>query len=345
MTMSRLLALTAAFLLLVIAAPGGAHAQEASESFYKGRTIDFIISSGPGATYDAYARALARHMGKHIPGNPQIIPKQMEGAGGLTAANWLYAQAPKNGTTIAIFFNPIPFLPLLGEKNARYDAQRLNWIGSAASEVALLISTRESQVETVDDAITKGMTVGVTGAGSGSYFNANLINQFVGTKLKLVTGYQTSGHSLLAMERGEVDGFPGIMLATLAFSKPEWIRDKRVNVLLQLALDRHPDLPDVPTIFERLKDGKSKGAVELALAPLRAARPIAAPPDVPADRVAMLREAFAATIRDSEFQADLKKSRLDTFGWMSGEELTTFIARMYNSPPDDVEAVAAIVKQ
>ncbi|HTH98857.1 MAG TPA: tripartite tricarboxylate transporter substrate-binding protein [Stellaceae bacterium] len=340
--MKRLIAVAAMCMTIF---SGRAAAQQDVEAHYKGKNIDFLISTGPGAAYDTYARTLAQHMKNHMPGNPNFIPMQKEGAGGMTAATYIYNIAPRDGTVIAMVNNPIPYLPLLGDTHAHYDSLKLNWIGSMEGETALLIASTKSGIKTIEEARKKELTVGTSGAGSGSYFNARLINRFVGTKLKLVVGYPASSDVLLALDRGEVDGFPGMMLSTLALQKPEWLVPGHVNFLLQLALTRHPQMKDVPTIMEKLQNPADKGAVTLALAPLIAARPIMAPPDIPAAYIQALQTAFDETMVDPDFLADLKRSRLDTYGWMTGPKLEELIRSVYKTNPKDVATIAAMLKQ
>jgi tripartite-type tricarboxylate transporter receptor subunit TctC len=324
----------------VLAFAGTAHA----EDFYAGKQVELLIAGSVGGAYDVYARALSRWMPKHIPGNPTFVPKQMIGAGGLTAANHLYNAAPKDGTSIALVNNPVPFMPLLGEKKAMFDPAKINWIGSAAGEVALLIVWHTSPLQTLEQAQQKEMTVATAGAGSGSEFYARLLNGFLGTKLKLISGYQGSSDGLLAMERGEVDGWSDIMWSTLNATKQQWVKDNSIRILVQIALKKHPQLPDVPLAADYAKTPEDKAALELALAPLVIARPFMAPPGVPADRVKLLQDAFMATLADPGFKEDIAKLRIDTYGAMSGPDVAAFIQRMYQSTPPVVARVSALLK-
>jgi tripartite-type tricarboxylate transporter receptor subunit TctC len=337
MTLVKPAALAAALLL---AAPL-AHAQQ---PFYAGKQIELLISGSVGGAYDVYARALARAMPRHIPGTPTIVAKQMIGAGGLTAANHLYNAAAKDGTVFGIVNNPVPFMPMLGEAKALFDAQKFSWIGSMAGEVALLIVWHSSKIQTLDQAMREEFTVATSGAGSGSEFYARLLNGFLGTKLKLIAGYQGSADGLLAMERGEVDGWSDIMWSTLNATKPQWLHDKQIRILVQIALKKHPELPDVPLAADYAKTDQDREALELALAPLVIARPFLAPPGVPAERVELLRKAFMETLADAAFKADIEKARIDTYGALSGEEVARFVTRMYQSKPETVARVVALVK-
>ena len=313
--------------------------------FYKGKDITLLISSGAGGAYDTFARVLARHLGSHIPGHPSIIPTQMVGAGGITAANYLYNIAPKDGTVIAMVNNPIPYMPLLGEKKALYDARKMNWLGSMQADTALLIAWRTSAPHSIQDVIKNGMKVAATGAGSGSYFYARLLNSFIGTKLKIIVGYQSTTDGLLAMERGEVDGFPDLMWSTLHISKPEWLAHGDVRLLLQIAATKDPRIPNTPLVMDFAKTKEDRRALKLALAPLSAARPLVAPPGLAADRVETLRHAFDATLSDPEFLSDLGQVHADTHGAMAGEQLSQLIDLMYATPPDLVKKVSVLLKE
>ena len=336
MTVSKLAAAAAAILLA-----SAAHAQQ---PFYAGKQVELLISGSVGGAYDVYARALARAMPRHIPGAPTIVAKQMIGAGGLTEANHLYNAAAKDGTVFGVVNNPVPFMPLLGETRARFDAQKFNWIGSMAGEVALLIVWHTSEIQTLEQAQREQLTVATSGAGSGSEFYARLLNGFLHTKLKLISGYQGSADGLLAMERGEVDGWSDIMWSTLNATKPQWLKDKQVRILVQIALRKHPELPDVPLAADYADNDEDRHALELALAPLVIARPFLAPPGVPTERVEILRRAFSETLADAAFKEDIAKARIDTYGALSGEEVARFVARMYQMPPAIVGKVTSLVK-
>jgi tripartite-type tricarboxylate transporter receptor subunit TctC len=317
---------------------------QSTSSTSQPKPLEFIISTGAGAGYDAYARILARALPHYLSQHPQIIIRYMDGAGGLTATNYIANIAPRDGSSFAIVNNPIPYLPLLGETKAHYDSKQLTWIGSMAAEVGLLVATKDSHIDSLDLAISKGMSVATTGAGSGSYFNARVINRFIGTKLHIVSGYQTATQGLLAMERGEVDGFPALMWSTLNHSKPEWLTNNKINILAQLAFKPHPLLPHVPLIISYAKNDSDRMALELAFAPLEAARPLVAPPAIPTSVRDNLRHAFMAALDDEQFKADLKNERLETYGAMSGEELTALIDKVYHTPPDIVALVAAMFR-
>jgi tripartite-type tricarboxylate transporter receptor subunit TctC len=239
--------------------------------------------------------------------------------------------------------NPIPYMPLLGEHKALYDARRVDWIGSMQSDTGLLISWHASDAKNMQDVITKGMRVAATGAGSGSYFYARLLQSFIGAKLNIVIGYQSTTDGLLAMERGEVDGFPDLMWSTLHITKPQWLSNGDVHLLLQIATTKDPRIPDTPLVMDYAKTDEDKKALELALAPLTAARPILAPPGLPSDRLATLRSAFDATLVDPAFIKDLQQVHGDTHGWLTGAQLADLIAKVYTTPPVTVAKVAELL--
>jgi tripartite-type tricarboxylate transporter receptor subunit TctC len=328
-----------------MASVGPAATQPKPENeFYRGKQIDLLITGSVGGAYDVYARTLAHFMKDHIPGSPAIIPKHMIGAGGLTAMNYLANIAPKDGTVIALVNNPVPYLPLLGEKKALYDPAKMNWIGSMAGEVALLIVWHSAPVASLDELLHKEITVASAGAGSGSDFYARLLNGLIGTKLKIISGYQGSADGLLAMERGEVDGWSDIMWSTLHITKPQWLEQHQIRILAQISLKKHPELSDVPLVLDYAKSEQDRRALELALAPLVGARPFVAPSEMPAERVAMLREAFTSTLADPAFKEELARNRIDTYGALSGEALADLIQREYQTPPDIAARVEGILK-
>jgi len=323
----------------VLMSAGVASAQ--SGDFYRGRSLDLIISSSVGGGYDVLGRLVAEHMGNHIPGNPHIVARNMPSAGGLSAMNFLYGAAPKDGTTFATVQNPNPFVPLFGEPQARFDALRFTYLGSANSEVAIAFVWHTSPVKTIQDAMRRESTMGTTGGGSTSAFQARAMNAFIGTKFKVITGYPGSTEAFLAVERGEVDGYPSIFWTTLRATKPEWLSNKSITMLTQLALEKHPDLPDVPLVLDLAKTPEDRAALELMLASQLPGRPYLAPPDLPPSRAKILQDAFMATMTDAAFLADAKKRDLEIQP-KSGPEVQEFIARIYKTPKEIVNRVNAV---
>jgi tripartite-type tricarboxylate transporter receptor subunit TctC len=315
---------------------GGAEAQT-PEAFYKGKTIDMMVGSEAGSGYDAYARLVANHFNKHIPGRPAIVVKQMIGAGGIVATNYLAKIAAKDGSVIAQVQNTVPFQPLIAPGGEQFDATKLSYIGSANSEVALAFTWHTSPTKTLADLQQREtIMAGVIGSISANY--AYAMTDLAGAKIRLITGYAGAGQSMLALERGEIEGYPAFFWSTFKTTKPDWIAQKKVNLLVQLALKKHPELSDVPLIFDYLDKPDDRIAAELLLAPQLAGRPFIAPPDIPNDRLSALRNAFKAMMSDTEFQADAAKRNMEV-QLVSGEEIADVVKRAYATKPEIVARV------
>jgi tripartite-type tricarboxylate transporter receptor subunit TctC len=325
---------------LSLAASSGLAAADPAD-FYRGKNLDLVISSSVGGGYDTLGRLVAEYMAVHIPGNPHIVPRNMPAAGGLAAMNYLFQVAPKDGTVFATVQNPNPFVPLFGEPQARFDALKFTYLGSANSEVAIAFVWKTSPVKTMADAMTREATMGTTGGGSTSAFQARAMNVFTGTKFKVITGYLGSTEAFLAVERGEVEGYPSIFWTTLKATKPEWLRDNSIVMLTQLALEKHPDLPNVPLILDLAKTPEDRAALELMLASQLPGRPYLAPPGLSEDRAKALQDAFMATMADPKFLEIAKKRDLEIQP-KSGPEVQEFIARIYQTPKAIVDKVNAV---
>jgi tripartite-type tricarboxylate transporter receptor subunit TctC len=319
-----------------------AQAQTVAE-FYNGRTIEIGISSTVGGGYDAHARMLARHMGKYIPGNPTIVPKNIEGAGGLRLANLLYNTAPRDGTSVGTIYRATAFEPLFGNKAAQFDATRFTWIGSASSEVSLCVSWNTSGVATFDDMRAKELVVAHSGAGADAYQFSRIINGVLGTRMRLVGGYRGGNEMLLAMERGEVGGRCGWSWSSVQATRREWIERKQVNLLMQLALDKHPELANVPLVVDLAKTEEQRNILRLVFARQQVAYPFLAPPGVPADRVEALRAAFMKAMADPELMAEAAKARLEILP-VSGGDVQRLVAELYATPAPIVEKAAEMLK-
>ena len=329
-------------LALCLAAPSGARADAVSD-FYKGKSIELHIGYTSGGGYDVYGRILARHMGKHIPGNPQIVPKNTPGAGSLRAANWLYAAAPKDGTALAIVARGAAFDPLLGVTAAQYDGNKFNWIGSANDEVSVCVSWKDSGVATFNDMLTKELVVGGTGPTADTDQFPKVMNAILGTQMKLIPGYPGGNDISMALERGEVKGRCAWSWSSVVSTRMQWYKDKTINVLVQLAMHKHPDLPDVPLIMDLAKTDQERAMMTLVFARQTMGRPFMAPPGVPADRVAALRKAFMATMTDKEFLAEADKGQIEITP-VSGEELQALVAKGYAVDPAIAKRVADMIK-
>jgi tripartite-type tricarboxylate transporter receptor subunit TctC len=301
--------------------------------FYKGRTLTMVIGYSVGGGYDLYGRLLARYMGRHIPGNPTIVPQSMPGAGSLKAISYLYSIAPRDGSTFGTFGRTMPLEPLLS--GAKFDPRNLSWLGSITQDVSLCVTWASSSIKTWDDLMTKSARLGGQGAGSDPDVFASVLKHLFGSNLKLVTGYPGNNDLALAMERGEIDGYCGLSWSSLASSHPDWINDKKINILLQAALEKNPQLPDTPMLLDKTQDLKAIEALKMILTTQSIARPFALPPDVPADRLAVLRDAFDKTIADADFLDEAKRLTLDVDP-TSWKKIDGMLKEIYDLPPDTI---------
>jgi len=316
------------------------HAQSVEE-FYKGKTINLAIGFSVGGGYDLYARHLARHIGKHIPGNPTILPQNMAGAGSLRAANFIYTAAPKDGTAFGTFARTTGINPLL-ESGATFDGTKFSWLGSVTDDVSLCVSWHTTQVKTWDDFLKKPITLGGQGPSSEPDIFARLFKNVFDAPIKLVPGYPGTNEITLAMERGEVDGLCGLSWSTLKTRHLQWLKEKKINILLQAALQREPEMGNVPLIMDLTKDQEKLQILKLILAAQEMARPFAAPPGIPADRKAALIAAFDATMKDKDYLADAKKSRIDV-NPVSGSDIDKLLAELYATPKDVIQKASQAI--
>jgi tripartite-type tricarboxylate transporter receptor subunit TctC len=337
---------TAALILsgLAVLLTSGLSAADPIADFYKGKSITLTIGTEPGGGYDQYARTLARHIGRFIPGNPNVIPKNVPGADGIQAAHRLSNLAPRDGSEIGSFHRGIPILPLIGQmKEIEFDAAKLGWIGSLNKEASLCMSWHTSPVKTFEDMLKHEFIVGVTAAGASlDTFEAPLMNVF-GAKLKVVAGYRGGQTIDLAMERGEIDGRCGVSWSSLVARGADWFKEGKINVLLQFGLQRHPDLKDVRLMQEIATKSDDKEALELLQVPTLIGRPFLAPPNVPAERLAALRSAFNAMIKDEGFIADAAKQRME-IQLVTGEEIQKVIAHAYGAEPQVLARAKDLMK-
>jgi tripartite-type tricarboxylate transporter receptor subunit TctC len=312
--------------------------------FYKGRNVDLYIGYSVGGAYDLYARVIARHLGKHIPGNPTIVPKNMEGAGSLRLANWIYNVGPKDGTALATIGRGTAFDPLLGSKAAQFRADRFTWIGSANNEVSVCVAWKGSGVTRFEDVLTKELIVGGTGQAADTDQFPRILNGVLGAKFKIVSGYPGGNDVTLAMERGEVKGRCGWSWSSVLATHKRWIDDKSITVLAQLSLNKHPDLPDVPLIMDFAKGEDQQQIFKLIFARQVMGRPYLAPPGVPADRADALRKAFMDTMRDPAFLAEAEKSQLEITP-VAGPEVEKLVNDLYQTPKALADKAAEFIRQ
>jgi tripartite-type tricarboxylate transporter receptor subunit TctC len=310
------------------------------EDFYRGKTLTFIIGYPVAGAPDVYARLVARHLGKYIPGGPTIVAKNMMGAGSLLAANHLFNVAPRDGTTLGLTSPTIPLEETLGSPQSKYHASQFNWIGRLATNPNITFLNANSPVKTISDAFEKVAILGATGRSSTNAVYPTVLNNVLGTKFKVVTGYQGTADVMLAMERGEVDGnsatFDGLMA-----QHPEWIASKRVNIVVQYLLKRHPDLPDVPTMAELAPNFEKATILRAVSSASEIGKFVLTTPAVPAERVTALRTAFSTMVKDPEFLAEARKLRVE-IDPLSGTELQKIVLDTQAMPPDLIEKVKAI---
>ncbi len=327
--------------IATVVAASAASAQSV-EDFYKGKTIEMRIGYSPGGGYDTYARMVAAHMGKHIPGNPTVVPMNEPGAGSLKLANELYESVPQDGTVLGVIARAAPFDPLFGNDAAKFDAQKFNYIGSANNEVSVCAAWADTGIKTFEDLKTKELIVGGTGPTADTEQFPRILNAVLGTKMKVIGGYPGGNDVNLAMERGEVTGRCGWSWSSVVATRPDWIKDKTINILVQLSTAKHPDLPDVPLVMDLATNPDDKALLRVVFARQALGRPFVAPPNIPADRVKALQEAFMATMSDPEFQADAKKADLEVTP-VSGAEVQQLVADAYTASPAIVQRISDIL--
>jgi tripartite-type tricarboxylate transporter receptor subunit TctC len=330
--------LLAAFAILFCASAPAA-GQEDVGAFYKGKQLRFVVGSAAGGGYDLFARIVARHIGNHIPGNPNVIVQNQPAAGGVVMANQLFAQGPKDGTVIGIPINGIPTAPLL-QSGTQFDASKLIWLGSTNREAYVAFVWHTVPISSITELATKEVVVGATTPGTTMVDFPLLVNDVLGYKFKVVRGYQGTPQINLAIERGEVQGMGGLGWASVKAQTPQWIAEKKIKVLAQYGLTRYAELPDVPTMLELAKSEPDRAAMRMLFARTEYGRPYFLPPEVPAARVQALRRAFDATMTDPGFLAEAAKLQLDVSP-MTGEEVQALVGELAKTPPAIVARVRA----
>jgi tripartite-type tricarboxylate transporter receptor subunit TctC len=301
-----------AFLALPIVAASAipAPAQSVAD-FYRGKTIQMIIGVSAGGDYDLRARLLARHLSKHIPGNPKIVPQNMLGAGGLVAANWMMNVGPKDGTALLAISSNLPVGQAVGLEGVKYDVRKFSYIGNTTDSPNVINSWHTTGITRIEQVMEKELVVGATGRSSGSYYYPAALNAFAGTKFKIVFGYRGGADVNIAMERGEVGGRGSNLWASWVSTRPQWLAEKKIHMLVQIALKRHPDLKDVPLMQELVKSELHKQVMTFISADTAIARSIVTTPDVPAERVAALRAAFDAAMKDPALLKEAAQAQQD----------------------------------
>jgi len=312
-------------------------------AFYRGKTVTILVGYGPGGGYDTYARTLAAHLGTQIPGNPTVIVQNMPGAGSILSANHLFTAAPKDGTMIGTFGRGLPYTELIGQPEAKFKSAEFNWIGSMNDEVSVCVARSDAPVKKFADVFTTPLKIGATGPDDDTGFFPRFLNGLLGTKFELVTGYKGGNDVNLALERGEIQGRCGFSWSSLVSTKPQWLKDKFVTLLVQMSLAKHPDIPkDVPLIMDYAKTDEQRQLFEVIFSRQTMGRPFAAPPGVPAERVAALRTAFDKTMADPAFKADAAKAKQE-LNPKSGAEIQKIIAKIFTTPQAQIDKLKQIV--
>lgn len=326
MAHSKTIVGAAAFLVLA-----GVACAAGVEDFYKGRNVTLVIGYSVGGGYDAYARLLGRYFGKHIPGNPSIVPEQMTGAGSLRSANFIYSVAAKDGSVFGTFSRSMGISPLVDK--AEFDSRKFTWLGSVTDDNTICVTWNTSSIRNWDDFLNKPSKFGGEGAGSDPDIWTLLYKNVFGAKAQLVSGYPGTNDTVLAMERGEIDGLCGISWSTIKSRHPEWLTSHSVNIIVQAALKKEPEISSVPLATELTKTPEQLQIIKLLLVSQAMARPFAAPPDIPADRKAALLAAFDATMKDADFLAEAQKLNFDVRP-VSATTIDAMLAEVYQTPKD-----------
>ena len=308
---------------------------------WKGKPIQMVVGSAPGGGYDAFARLLAPHLARHLPGQPTIVIQNMPGAGSLLASNHLYNLAPRDGTVIGGLNPQMSTEPLVRPERAKYDPRRLSWIGSTLRETHVALVWHDSPVQNFDDVFSRELIVAGSGGATDTF--PNFLNFLLNTKFKVISGYKGTREGMLAMERGEVTANGGTTWASLKATQGQWLQDGKVKVILQYGLNKHPELATVPWIYDYAKTADDRAAMNLVFARQEFGRPYAGPPDMPAPILALYRQAFDATMKDPVFLADADKRKLD-LDPITGDQIQKLIDDLYTSSPAVVARVKVILE-
>ncbi len=310
---------------------GYATRAEGVGDFFKGKTITVSVGYSPGGAYDAVARDLAQNMSKYIPGRPTMIVRNVPGAGTLVLANQLYNVSPRDGTEFGIIARGMAMEPLVGKSNTKFDSAKFTWLGSAANEISLCATYGQSPVKTWADALTTPFTVGGNGSGSDPDVFTNALRALFGVKARLISGFPGTGELSMAMERGEIDGRCGWSWTSIKSEKAQWLAEKKLHLVVQLALEKARDLPDVPLILDAATTEEQRQILKLIFSRQTMGRPFVAPPDIPEDRKIALRRAFDDTMKDPEFLRAAESQKIE-INPVSGENIDALIRELYRTP-------------
>jgi len=317
-------------------------AAQTVEQFYAGRQVNIVVGFNPGGAYDPYARAVARHLPRHLPGSPTIVIKNMQGAGSVIAANHLYNVAPRDGSELGVIAGGAALEPVYGRKNAQFDGRHFVWLGSANEEIAGCLAWHTTPFKTAEDLFKQEMITGASGASNLEFPTA--MNMVLGTRMKLVRGYRGPVDILLALERGEVQGMCGMVNTIVGTQRPDWLRDDKVRILVQIGLERTARMGDRPFVMDYARSEDDKRVLRMIFGWTIMGRPFLAPLGIPEDRKAALIKAFDATMRDPAFLEDAARQRLE-IAPTSGAQIERFLADVYATPKPLVERAAKILAQ
>jgi tripartite-type tricarboxylate transporter receptor subunit TctC len=317
-------------------APGGK-----IEEFYRNKTLEFFIGYTPGGGYDAYARLVGRYLGRHIPGNPKIMPRNMPGGGSRLAAGYVYNVAPKDGTVLATGDQSLALEQAMGDRAIQFDAAKFNWIGNVISDNNTVVSWYASGIKTIEDAKNHDVPIGSTGADPSSQY-PRAMNALLGTRFKIVLGYPGANEINMAMENGEVAGRGSNSWASWKATKPDWVKEKKINILVQIGLSKASDLPTVPLLAELAKNAEDEAVLKLLSQPVGIGRPIFTTPGVPSDRIKALRDAFDATVKDPAFVEEARAANL-AINPISGAELQKLVMDILSSPREITTRLSSII--
>jgi tripartite-type tricarboxylate transporter receptor subunit TctC len=329
------------FAVAAVVLTAGSAAAQSVQEFYAGKQITFIVGASAGGGYDRQARLVAHHLGKHIPGAPTIVVQNMPGAGSLAATNYIYNAAPKDGSVIALVMRSMLLIKNWSPQSVRFDLAGLNWIGSINSEVAITAAWHTAPHKSANDLFEKELIVGGT-TGVDPETTPRLFNALLGTKFKIVNGYPGTTEIILAMERGELQGIGDWSWSSVKTARPDWLREKKITLLMQAALHKEPELAQLPSALDFVKNDAARGVMELYLSQKTLARPLIAPPGIPPERLVALKAGFAALAHDRDFLTDAHAAKLDVSP-IAGEAVDRIIAMISSAPPETAERLGKAI--
>jgi len=335
-------AVTGTILALAALCSSTAASAQSVADFYRGKTLSMVIATSPGGDYDLRARLVARHMSRHIPGEPSVVARNMPGAVGVQAANWLATVAPRDSTVVHAIMQNMSAYQALGGSSVEFDTRRFFWVGNTTDTPNVINSWHTTGIKTIQDVMTRELVVGAPGTATSSVYYPKALNELVGTKFKIVSGYPGGNDVNLAMERGEVGGRGSNSWASWKATHPQWLAEKKIYILVQIALKRHAELADVPTMMELAKNEEDRAVLAFLSADIPISRAYVTTPGTPADRVAALRRAFDATMKDPAFLAEAQKANVDVSP-STGEEAQKFSDLIANTPPAVIARAKAIL--